>query len=759
MTIFRRFLLLLLLPTTQVFAVESFEIKDIRVEGLQRISAGTVFNYLPVKVGDQLNDSSSSDSIRSLFKTGFFKDVRLEREGDVLVVFVVERPAISDVNISGNKDIETEQLLEGLKQVGLAEGRVFDRSLLAKVEQELQRMYFARGKYGVKIQSTMTPLERNRVDINIDVSEGRAARIKEINIIGNEAFDDGDLLDEFQLSTSTMFSFYTKSDQYSREKLSADLEMLRSFYLNRGYINFVINSTQVSITPDKKDIYVTINLTEGDVYTISSVKMAGDLVVPAEELLPLVKIDNGETFSRKKTTTASSAISDRLGDDGYAFANVNTIPDIDKEKKQVALTFFVDPGNRVYVRRINFIGNTKTKDEVLRREMRQIEGGWISTSKVNRSRIRLQRLNYFDRVNVETPAVPGSADQVDVNFSVDEKPSGNLMAAVGYSQTQGAIFNASITQDNFLGEGKRVSLAFNNSDVNTVYSLSYLDPYFTMDGLSLGLNASYKETDAEEANISSYTTDSKGLGITMDIPINEYDTVSLGLSYENLAVHTGPYTSTEITDFLANEGDVFDNVSLRLGWAHDTRNKVVFPTEGGLQSLNADITVPGLDLEYYTLSYRHNRYFPIAKHLTMAIKANVAYGESYGETEEFPFFRNYYAGGIRSIRGFRDNTIGPRDSSNNPLGGNLKLVGNGELIFPFPFALDSNTFRMSLFGDIGSVYGTVQDFDAEELRYSAGVAATWLSPLGPMSFSYAFPFNDKSSDETESFQFTLGSTF
>ena len=490
-----------------VWAAESFVIKDIRVEGLQRIAAGTVFNYLPVKVGESLDDRASADTIRALFKTGFFKDVRLERENGVLIVFVVERPAIATIDYNGNQSIEEEALTEGLKEIGFAVGRVFDKSLLDKVEQEMQRIYFSQGKYGVKLETTVTPLERNRVGITIDVSEGVVARIHQINIVGNSVYEDEDLLDEFELSIPTLFSFYTDDDQYSKQKLSADLERLRSYYLNRGYINFNIDSTQVSITPDKKDVYITINITEGDKFTIKSVKLAGDLVVDVEELFPLFTIQKGDTFSRRRSSETSEKITDRLGEVGYAFANVNVVPEVLEKEKQVELTFFVDPGKRVYVRRINFTGNTQTRDEVLRREMRQFESAWISTANVERSKTRLDSLGYFEEVEVETPAVPGSTDQVDVNYKVTEKPSGNLLAGLGYSDTQGVVFNASVSQNNFLGSGKRVTVGFDNSETNTVYRFGYVNPYWTEDGVSRGFNLLYRETDASEANLASYTSD------------------------------------------------------------------------------------------------------------------------------------------------------------------------------------------------------------------------------------------------------------
>jgi outer membrane protein insertion porin family len=743
--------------TQQGWAFTPFTVTDIRVEGLQRIAPGTVFSYLPVKTGDTFDETRSTEAVRSLFKTGFFKDVRIERDNGVLVVVVEERPAISSIEITGNEDIETEPLMDSLKEIGFAEGRVFDRSLLDKVEQELERQYFSRGKYGVKITTTVTPLERNRVGITIAVSEGRAARIKKISIVGNTVFDDETLLEDFQLSTPTMLSFYTGVDQYSKQKLSGDLETLRSYYLDRGYINFNIDSTQVSITPDKKDIYLTINITEGDQYKVKEVRMAGDLVVEPAELFPLVQLNPGDVFSRKRVTETVEKVGERLGDIGYAFANVNTIPEVDEKNKEVVVTFFVDPGKRVYVRRINMTGNTSTRDEVLRREMRQMEGGWFSSSAVERSKTRLDRLGFFEEVNVETPTVPGTTDQVDVNYSVTERPSGNLMVGVGYAQSSGILFNASVTQDNFLGSGKRVSLAFNNSDVNTVYSFSYLNPYYTIDGVSRGFGMFYKETDAGEANLADYTVDTFGGNVNYGIPINEFDTVRMSVEYENLDIGATPYSGLQVLRFVRDHGSQFDSVKLAGSWSHDTRNKLIFPDRGTMQRASAESTVPGLDLQYYKMGYEAQGFTPLTKLFTLMLNGEVNYGDGYGDFEELPFFENYYAGGVRSVRGFEDNTLGPKDAlTGDPLGGGFRVVGNVEVLFPPPFFTKTNSFRMSTFMDVGNVYPSYSDFDAAELRYSVGIGATWLSPLGALSFSLAKPLNDKDGDEVQVFQFTVG---
>jgi outer membrane protein assembly complex, YaeT protein len=682
--------------------------------------------------------------------------VRLKRQGDILIISVKERPAVASISISGNKDIATDPLLEGLKQIGLAESRVFDRSLLDKAEQELRRQYFNRGKYGVKIQTTVTPLERNRVAIAIDISEGRVAKIRAINIVGNKVFTDKELRKNFVLSTPTLFSFYTGNDKYSRQELAADLESLQTFYLDRGYINFNIDSKQVSITPDKKDIYITINVTEGTRYTIKEVKLAGKLVVDPQELAQLIITRPGQVFSRKDVTQSTDKISERLGNEGYAFANVNIVPDIDKENQQVTLTYFVDPGKRVYVRRINIKGNSRTQDEVLRREIRQMEGGWFSTEQVNLSRERLQRLGYFEDVNVETPAVAGTADQVDVDFTVGERASGNVLAGIGFSQTQGVIFNASVHQENFLGTGKSVGFAFNNSNVNTIYRVSYENPYYTLDGVSRAFNAFYQKTDAASANISDFTSDVFGGSITFGLPINDFNTVRLGAGYEHTQINTGSGTPSEIIDYLKANGNQFDSIKLQGGWSHDSRNRAIFPDRGAFQNVTAELGVPGGDLEYYKVDYRTLLFIALTRDLTLSLSGNVGVGNGYGSTTTLPFFEHFFAGGSRSVRGYEDNTLGPRDSNDNPFGGNVKLIGNAEIIFPVPFKADAKSIRLSAFYDVGNVYGDISNIDPAALRMSVGVAATWLSPFGALTFSLAYPFNDLPSDRTQIFQFNIG---
>ncbi len=740
-------------------AQTSFVVKDIRLEGLQRISAGTVFNYLPIRVGEQVDATRTGEAIRSLFKTGFFKDVRIERENDVLVVFVTERPSIASIEFSGNQDISTEDLESSLKSIDFVTGRVFDRSVFDQVEQQLRRSYFSVGKYGIKITSTITPLPRNRVAINFDVVEGDAATIKKINVVGNHAFEEDDLLDLFKLKTTRLFSFFTKTDQYSKQKLAADLETLRSHYLDQGFINFNIDSTQVSITPDKRDVYITVNITEGEEFYVKEVLLAGELMVDKDVLSKLVTVQQGTVFSRKDITETSAKLTERLGVDGYAFANVNAVPEIHDEDKTVTLTFFIDPGKRVYVRRVNFTGNAKTRDEVLRREMRQLEGAWISTSAVERSKVRLQRLGYFEEVNVETPAVAGTTDQVDVDFNVVEAASGNLVVGAGFSQSSGFILSTSVSQDNFLGTGHRVSLNLNTSEVNRNIGINWFNPYFTLDGVSLGVDAFYRTTDASNANQADYQLDEIGTGATFGVPISEFNRIDFGARIQNTDFRPGSTASAEVLAFEKSSGGNFNTLAFTAAWANDTRNSKLLPNKGQLTSLSGEFSVPALDLSYYKLTARHQQFFPLFREITGSIKGELSFGDGYGDTAELPLTENFFAGGIRSVRGFKANTLGPRDSRNEPLGGDFKAVANFEVILPVPFIKSSNNFRFTGFFDAGNVYGPKESFDIGTLRYSVGASALWISPLGPLTLSFAAPLKSFAADETQALQFTFGTSF
>ncbi|GAB4359459.1 MAG: outer membrane protein assembly factor BamA [Gammaproteobacteria bacterium] len=749
------FILAVVFSSSFVRGAEEFTVRDIRLEGLQRISAGTVFTYLPIQVGDRMDQKKGQAAIRALFKTGFFQDIRLEREGDVLVVFLRERPAVAEIDISGNTLIETDLMRDSLRQLGLAEGRVFDRAVLERIETELKRQYFSQGRYSVKVKTTVTPLERNRVRISIDIVEGWIARIRQINIVGNKAFNEEDLLDRFELGIPGTFSFFSSADQYSKQKLSGDIEALKSYYQDRGYLNFAIESTQVSISPDKKDIYITININEGDRYTISDVVLSGEMVVPEKELRSLIELKAGDVFSRKAATETATKLSQRLGDDGYAFANINTIPEVDEETKSVKLTLFVDPGKRVTVRRVEVVGNHITHDEVIRREIRQMEGGWLSGKAVRLSRERLERLGFFESVNVETPSVPGSDDQVDVVFSVVEKPSGNIIASIGYSDTQGIVFSLSVNQNNFLGRGSKLSLTFDNSDVTKDYSFSYNNPYYTLDGISRGFGLFVKETDAGEADVSDYTSNEMGGHLSYGIPVNETDRLGIRMEASNISLEETGSTPTHITDFFASNGKEFNTLSLITSWSRDSRNRAYFATRG--TSARAALEITTGDLEYYKISYDHRWYFPLTKNVTLALKGYLGYGNGFGDTTELPFFENFYAGGVRSVRGFDGNSLGPLDSNQNPRGGNSKVLASAELVFPMPWLDDSSSVRMSTFLDAGNV--SLDNFQTEELRASAGIALNWFSPLGPLIFSWAQPLNEKPGDDVEQFQFSLGFAF
>lgn len=755
-----------------VFAAEPFVVKDIRVEGIQRTEAGTVFSYLPVKVGEEMTDEKTAAAIKALYATGFFKDVRVEARDGVVIVTVEERPSIAKITLTGIKEFSEDDLKKGLKETGLAEGRVLDRSLLDKAEQELQRQYFNRGKYAVEIKSTLTPLERNRVAVQFDVVEGSSAKIRQINIVGNHAFKEKELLKQFTSTTPGWLTWYSKNDQYSKSRLAGDIETLRSFYLNRGYLEFNVDSTQVSISPDKQGIYITVNVTEGPQYRVSDVKLAGQMLVPEAELKKLVTVKPGEIFARDRLTETTKAISDRLGNDGYAFANVNAVPDLDKDKHTVAFTLFVDPGRRVYVNRINVSGNTKTRDEVVRREVRQMEGAYYDAEKINLSRDRLNRLGYFNEVNIETPAVQGTTDQVDVNVGVTEKSTGSIMVGAGFSSSEGLVLSGSVSQNNVFGTGNRLSAQINSGSVNTVYSLSYTNPYYTINGVSLGYDLYRRDVDATSlSDVSPYKTSTYGAGARFGLPINERDFISLGLTYEQTSITTYSNSPVQYTTFVRDFGSDNDTLRLDSSWARDTRNSYLFPTKGLMQRAAAEVGTPGGSLRYYKLTLQHQQYFPLSKSFTLMLNGELGYGEGYGSHTTLPFYKNFYAGGNSSVRGFKTGTLGPKDINGDALGGNERVVGNVELYFPLPGLKDDQSLRMSAFVDTGATFGPYNanasgaydgkysTFSFNDLRYSAGIAVLWVSPLGPLKFSLAQPLSKKTGDKTEIFQFTLGNTF
>lgn len=752
----------LLFSSTLVWAGNDFVIKAIDVQGLQRVDVGAVYNDLPVKVGDRFQDSDSGEIIRALFKSGYYSDVKLARDGDTLIVMVTERPTVGRLQIIGNKSIKTEPLLDSLRQNGMAEGLTYVPSTLDRIQQELEQQYYIHGQYGVKIDTEVTELPRNRVSIVIKIDEGSHATIRRINIVGNKAFSNWRLIRRFKLSTPGMFTWFTKADQYSKQKLAGDLENLRSFYLDRGFLNFDIDSTQVSLSPSKQEIYITVNIKEGQAYKIGEIKFAGDLILPEETLREVLTTHEGDVFSRKKINATQRQLVERLGDEGYAFAEVNPVPVADEETGLITLTFYINPKKQVYVREINISGHHLSKDEVVRRELTQLEGALASTQKISRSRNNLNLLGYFKNVSIDTVPVPGTDDQIDLEVSVDEKQSGQINGGVGYSQLDGVLFNVGLRQDNFLGSGNMVDFAFNHSKSFTSYRIGYNNPYYTLDGVSRGYDVFYQKTRLDEQNISDYTRDVWGGSLMYGIPLSEVDRLSAGVGYENIEIRTSSHpenVSQQIRDFLDDYGRKYNEYRISLGWSHNALDRAVFPTKGLATGLSGNVAMPFSDLTYYKVASNTRWYYPFWDKYVFLARGNVTYGEGYGNTSELPFFENAYAGGSGSVRGFRDNSLGPLDSLGDPIGGNLKVVGSAEVFFPIPY-LELETVRTSVFIDAGNVYNTHEEsLDLGQMRVSTGAAVQWLSPLGPIVFSAAKAVHKRSGDETEVFQFNIGSLY
>ncbi len=741
-------------------AIQPFVVKDIRVEGVQRTEAGTVFTYLPVKVGERIDDEKAAQAVKSLYATGFYADVRLEADGDVLIVAVQERPAISAIEIEGAKEFTKDNLKDGLKQAGISESKIYDKSLLDRAEKELKRQYTSRGFYSSKVRITVTPLERNRVSLRFDIEEGEITRIADINIIGAKAFSERELLRQMQLTTPGWLTWITKDDQYSKQKLTGDLESLRSFYLNRGYLESNIESTQVSITPDREKIYITVALNEGPVYRLGDIKFSGDLIVPERELRELVAMAPGETFSRQRVIESVKRITDRLSNDGYSFANVNPVPDIDREKRVASFTFFVDPGRRVYVRRVNIVGNARSQDAVIRRELRQLEGAWYSLDKIARSKERLQRTGYFSEVNVETPPVAGTADQVDVVVSVTEKNTGSLNFGIGYSQADSLTVSASVSQSNIFGSGNQLAFQVNSGSVNQIYSLTYINPYWTVDGVAAGIDIFRRNVDTSSLSVSSYQTTSTGMGVNFGIPVSEYDTIRLGFTAENTELTLDPFSAPpRYLDFVNIFGESTNTFRANIGYARDSRDSLTYPTRGWLTEVTLEVGMPPGDLTYYRASLQQQFLWTPARipWLTLLMNAELGYADGYDD-KPLPFFKNFYAGGVGSVRGFEAASLGPVDLNGDVLGGNRRVIGNLELLFPMPGIKDKSV-RLSGFVDAGNVWGAEQEVSGSDLRASAGVAMSWDSPVGPLKFSYAYPFKTKEIDRVERFQFQLGRIF
>ena len=740
-------------------AFEPFTVRDIRVEGVQRTDAGTVFNYLPIKVGDRVDDEKASAAVKALYATGFFRDVRLEVEGGVLVVIVQERPTISQIDIVGTKEFDKDTLRKALKDIGVVESRIFDRSALDRAEQEFKRQYINRGYYAMQVTTTVTPQERNRVAVNFTVEEGDVAKIANINIVGAQAFPESTLIKEMQLSTSGWFTWYTKNDQYSKQKLQADLETLRSYYTNRGYLEFQADSTQVSITPDKEQIYITINITEGPKYSVGDVRLAGELLLPEPELTRLILVKAGDVYSREKLTQSAKALSDRLGSDGYAFANVNAVPEIDREKRTASFTFFIDPGRRVYIRKINISGDAKTRDEVIRRELRQLEGAWYDATRIERSKVRITRLNFFDDVNVETPAVPGSPDQVDLDVTVTEKATGNLLAGVGYSSADGLVLSGSVSQNNVFGTGNALTAAVNTSRINRTVAVTYSEPYWTADGIARTIEVYDKSVNSSSLPIAQYSSRTLGGAVGFGVPVTETDSVILALRYEHTNLSLADNSPPIYVDFVTKFGSSTNSYILSTGWARDTRDSILFPTRGLLQSALVEWGLPVGDLSYYKLNYLIQWFTPLPANIVWMLRGDVGYGGGLGN-KPLPFFKAYYAGGVGSVRGYDTASLGPQDNQGNTIGGRRKIIGNAELFFPLPGAkANDQSVRLSVFTDAGQIYDNGSQPQLESFRFSAGAGLAWNSPVGPLKFSYGYPLNKKIGDRVQHFQFQVGTVF
>ena len=751
-----------------IFAAENLRVSDIKVEGLQRIDPGLIFNNIPFEIDDLIEDIDFSKSISLIYKTGQFKDVAIEREGQVIIISVRERPIINEINFHGTESFQPEALKTGLSLMNLASGLIFDNGDIAKAERELTNQYLSQGKYTTSVRGEVVPLERNRVDINFYIEEGRLSRIKDIAIVGNKSFVKEELLDEFSLKTTNIMSWWEKDDRYSKQTLTGDLERLRSFYMNQGFMNFKINSSVVSISKDKKKIFIAVTIDEGDKFSIGKVKLKGDVPEPLalSDLEKDLSISEGDVFNRSKVNESTSKVAKSLGNFGYAFANVSSVPTIDKDKHRVDFTFFIDPGKKIYVRRINIIGNEKSKDEVIRRELRQLESSWFAQDKVDRSKTRLTRTQFFDSVDVETPSVQGVSDQVDLNIKVVERNTGKVSIGAGLSSSEGVVGTLSVSQDNFLGTGNRIATAISTGDINKVYSLSFTDPYWTEDGVSRGFSVYLKETNTKDLGTGTYDTASAGFGMNFGIPLSEYDTLSFGATIDLTELKLqadSPVGYKNYCSSVASAGSLncdTDSLAFWAGWQTDSRDNMIFPTKGYKVSLNADVTAPVFDMQYYKISASGEQYLPVTEKITTRIKGALGYGASYGD-EIFPFFKNYTVGGQSTLRGFKQSSVGEKILDTNgqyiTYGGEKMVTLSAETFFPVPGMKNTDSFRMSAFVDAGGVFE--DSFSASEMRYSMGIGATWLSPFGPLNVSLATPLNDDNLDQTEIFQFGMGTNF
>ncbi len=771
-----------------------FVVRDMRVEGLQRIAEGTVYNYLPISIGDTVDQQRIDEAMRAVYGTGLFKDIEFRRDGGILIIAVRERPSIQSFNISGNKDIETEDLEESLRGVGLAPGRTFDRSVLENVEQFLTDQYFSRGKYSVIVDVEVDDLPDNMVDISIDINEGKRAKIRQINIVGNYAFSDEEIRKQFKLDTPNWLSFYRQDDRYEREGLIGDIETLRSFYMDRGYAAFEVESTQVQISPDRQSIYITINIEEGEPFVVSDVKLAGDMRVPEAQLRHLVLAKPGQTFSRRALTQTVDLIAYRLGEEGYAFARIEPVTDIDIENSEVEVTFYIDPGKRAYVRRINFHGSNAVQDKVLRREMRQMEGAFLSNRLVERSEQRLRRLPFLENVQSETNPVPNSDDLVDIDFTVTDGQPGSFGGGVGFSGAQGVILNGNFVHTNFMGTGNRIEADINTSEYITVYRMSYTNPYVTPNGVSRTMSLSYRDVTQFTNGSSDIDQKTWTVGTEWGYPISEYSRIRFGFAFQSAEMTASDGSSFQQKEWVAQNGNsrveridvnnggsiIFtktDFIAYELvgGWSYDSRNRALFADRGARQRLGFSVTGPGSEVEFYTLRYDWVKYFPIRGQWAFKFRGETSYGKEFGDTTALPPYKRFFGGGPNTIRGFKENRLGPFDSLGNPYGGNVLVASQSELLFPVPEKFQGKA-RASLFYDVGNVFSTDNtrffgfddqgnvepedfDFDIGEMKHSVGLAAEWLSPMGVFRFSYGIPLNDDDDDEIEKFQFSVGSAF
>ena len=795
-----------LMLSAQLFAFDDFLVSDIRIIGLQRVSTGSIFNVIPISVGDNIDQRKSADITRSLFATEQFDDIQIAKDGNTLIIVVQERPSISAIDISGNKALKTEQLLESLDGVGIKEGEVFKRSTLEKVKSELVRSYASNGRYGAGVDIEEIKKPRNRIGLNIEVDEGKSATIESINIIGNELFSNEELLEGFELSAGSFFSFLSNDNAYSREKLKGDIESLESFYLNRGYLKFSIESSQINLSKDKKSIFINFNIFEGDQYIVNDVEVVGDL--PFEESLyeGITNSLKDKVYSQAQITSIEEFFTNVLGNQGYAFAEVNGNPEIDDDSKDVKLIFSVNPGKRTYTRKILFTGNNLTQDYVLRREMRQFEGAWSSDNSIEASKVRLERLGYFKEVTVNTIPVIGTDDQIDIVYNVEEENTGSIGGNIGYSDF-GLMLGFNLQEQNFLGTGNTVSVGINKNIYSEQYNLSFLDPFATKDGISLGYNAYFRETDYGEYNVANYLTNSGGIGVQYGWPISDTQRLNLGLTYDKTDITVGTQPAREIWDFVDAEGSIFETLNLSAQWQRITLNRGMFPTDGASTAVSLSSTVPGSDLNYVRLNLRQKYYQPLGRDLVFGFSGEIGYLSTFGDTKETPFFQNFYAGGPRSLRGFESNTLGPRsteapcfefnysegtcpnliDSDGDQIpdtpyyntyansaynkrvsiGGNIKIEGSMQLIFKLPFIEDQRSMRSAFFFDFGNVFSdNCKEYQfncykpsIDDLRYSYGVGVTLITGFGPMSFAIAKPTNAGQYEETKEFQFTVGNVF